>query len=191
MQNACAERDRAAALAAPEALRGYLDGLRRRTELCRGTHRSNCLGTALFIVGEVDRDEFIHSCMMPHFLGKMKEIDAPFAGCLVSFEKGADDFREVTHLGVAVSANPPLLANRRGCNGTLIESEPIGATTRAYPGTAQFFYVPEGLDRALSAAEPLGVGIPRIVENHLAAEGADEGAIEKALKGIVALLRDI
>ncbi len=72
---------------------GNLAGLRRgttqlqeRTEQCRWTTRSNCIGTALYLAGEIERDEFV-DLHLAHadYLSMLQRQDLPVEGSLVAW----------------------------------------------------------------------------------------------------------
>lgn len=65
---------------------GESSQLQERIALCRNTRRSNCIGTALYLAGEAERDEFVdlHLAHADHLAG-LERLDIPAKGVLVAW----------------------------------------------------------------------------------------------------------
>lgn len=100
---------------------------------------SNCIGTALFLVGEQPTDDFIYGrgldgnfpLGMDHtdYIESMEEIPEPKTGCLVAWENIG---KNIIHLGVIVNQNPILVAHRDGANGPFYKSMPLDKVNETY-----------------------------------------------------------
>lgn len=65
-------------------------------------NKSNCVGTALYLVGEEDSDQYLSRDESRKKLSKMKRVIKPELGSLVLWESGGIPF----HAGVIVMENP-------------------------------------------------------------------------------------
>lgn len=85
---------------------------------------TNCIGTALFLTGIVDKDKYLDSDgVKREILPNLKRLEQPEEGAIVTWENDTS----VIHMGVVVSINPLLLTHRLGCyrgaNAMLIERD--------------------------------------------------------------------
>jgi hypothetical protein len=108
-----------------------------RVTLCRHTKRSNCVGTALYIIGAQKEDrsvDLVDSDLesLTAYLKKLEQIPAPIEGCLVVWE----GLIPITHIGVVTSVNPLLITNRHGAGGSFVEDESFEDLNRKYQSTA-------------------------------------------------------
>lgn len=98
----------------------------RRIELCRGTFRSNCRGTALFIAGESNVDEYIDTeSTYSLFLEPLNRMAVPRPWCIVAW---AIYLREnkiiVPHMAVITSTDSStLVAHRLGSGEQFLENQ--------------------------------------------------------------------
>ena len=96
---------------------------------------SNCIGTALFLVGEQLTDDFVYGTIfylnMDHtdYIESMEEVSEPKTGCLVAWENIG---RNIIHLGVIVNENPVLVAHRDGSKGQFHKNMPLERVNEIY-----------------------------------------------------------
>ena len=69
----------------------------------------NCIGTALYLVGELPEEKFVYGEQTDSILKNLKEDNVPNLGNLVAWQDGNG---ETYHLAVVVKTNPTLLAHR-------------------------------------------------------------------------------
>lgn len=120
--------------------------MKRRIEECRGTFRSNCIGTALRIGGIRKTDRYFSPRnVYKHYLHGFEIITKPRSGCLVSWEIRVQEPEEVMvlHMGVALDESP-LIAHRYKRNGQFFESIPFHIIDPEYDliGAKVVFYLP-------------------------------------------------
>jgi hypothetical protein len=111
--------------------------INERIALCRGTERSNCIGTSLYIAGEKDKDEFHRLSEAYESLMNLTKLPNPTCGCLIAWHyhhliSAGECGIYTVHMGVVTSINPLLVTSRDGCMGKLIEDEPFEDTTKPY-----------------------------------------------------------
>lgn len=100
----------------------------RRIEECKAAlPRSNCIGTALFIVGETKTDKYVDTAKVNKpFLLELRRIESPIPGALIVWPRSSKKYRVmVAHMGVIVSIEPILVTHRAGRNGLFLENEPL------------------------------------------------------------------
>ena len=119
---------------------------------CRQTIRSNCIGTALYIVGEYEKDEAGDIFKIHPRLTKLPRVSRPVIGCLASWERGPVPQIVVAHLGVVTSLHPLLVTERQGSDGEFLEDTPFPRIHRDYntPSYGRhkvFFYLPSSLGK--------------------------------------------
>lgn len=106
----------------------------------------NCIGTALFITGELSADEGVSTRRAYKFhLKKLEESKNPDIGYLASWEHQKKFFhKKIIHLAVITSLNPILMTHRKGFNGPLIIGEPFSDVKKHYErAEAEIkFYIP-------------------------------------------------
>ncbi|HUB92446.1 MAG TPA: hypothetical protein VL945_00640 [Candidatus Saccharimonadales bacterium] len=122
-----------------------------RMRLCVDTFRSNCIGTALYIVGMQGHDSYRNPRLI---LGeeerRLQRIPSPEIGCLVSWqesltfasEKGRPI--EVYHMGVVLSTDPIKVAHRDGTKGPFYSEVPVWIPDEFYMdhNVERLFYLP-------------------------------------------------
>jgi hypothetical protein len=129
---------------------------RVRIASCRDSNRSNCIGTALYISGEEDSDDFfgihwVHEARLKNLL----RPEAPVLGCLVGwqgkvFPNSPTSIHNpilVNHLGLVTSLEPLLVTHRNGHRGTFIEGQPFCEIDCIYGNSraSATFYIPRAL----------------------------------------------
>jgi hypothetical protein len=105
-----------------------------RTALCKGTHRSNCVGTALFILGRLEEDYHIEPNEANKYLEPLSASYSLSVGCLVGWHSRLT--AELIHLAVVTSVDPRLITHRTGINGKFIENQPFHETDGELQGSA-------------------------------------------------------
>ncbi|MCL5419979.1 MAG: hypothetical protein M1354_03850 [Candidatus Marsarchaeota archaeon] len=136
-----------------------LDDMAARIEECRGSRRSNCIGTALYIVGEIEEDRHIEPHLAQEYLMGMETVERPELGCLVAWQEevrpivrydasvlrfygsDAEKYEEIVrdnsftltlHLGVMTYTDPLLVTSRWGFKGKFFIDQPLSeASMRA------------------------------------------------------------
>ena len=91
--------------------------------------KSNCIGTALYLTGEISEDIFLDDGDYEHILERMIELDFPLVGCVVGWRDTQN--KDFYHMGVVTNLNPFLIINRRGMNGK-IEKEHFKTVDKDY-----------------------------------------------------------
>ena len=106
--------------------------INERIALCTDTLRSNCIGTALYLAGEIGNDFFVDTdTVKGRYLNRLRLIDSPAVGCMVAWEDSYKKFIPevalsrldlnpkmfeertiVAHMAVVSSLEPFLLAHR-------------------------------------------------------------------------------
>jgi hypothetical protein len=125
-----------------------LDEIRRKINLTKDLRISNCIGTALFLVGERDYDEHYEPGPEVYYehLGDLKELWRPLKGCLIAWQLRGNH-SEVHHMGIVTSTDPLLVTHRPGVDMLVIENEPF-LDIELYGASAYkvAFYLPQNLD---------------------------------------------
>ena len=111
---------------------------------------SNCTGTALYIVGELDEDRYIHKNEHTNILSKLLRKEYPDIGFLIGWWDGDS----IYHLGVITNENPLLITNRRGHIGSIKRNESFEETNKIYGRSLVMFrglkyFVPKKLENLL------------------------------------------
>ena len=121
----------------------------RRIALCRGTKRSNCIGTALYVAGEQEEDVLVRVSILEE-LKKLEEISLPVEKSIVVWTNS-----EVAgHMGIVASVEPLLITGRDGKNGVFIENKPLSEVTAKYSSYfIKKFYLPQRLELAMTGSE--------------------------------------
>jgi hypothetical protein len=94
---------------------------------------TNCIGTALFLSGVNDSDEYFSPPQAKrHFLPRMESLSQPEEGAIISWENDAT----VNHMGVVVSVNPLKVTHRLGCysggNAIIVEGDDFQRVDERY-----------------------------------------------------------
>jgi hypothetical protein len=105
----------------------------RRIDLCKDTFRSNCIGTAMYIVGEQQNDTTLSTkTSYGLYLRTLKSIQDPVVGCVAAWVWRAEWWLnpsrtriienniEIFHMGVVTSSDPLLITHRKSSNGQFI-----------------------------------------------------------------------
>jgi hypothetical protein len=140
-----------------------IEGINERIALCRGTAFANCIGTALYLIGQ----EKVEACIdsndaYDNYLSKLERLKSPVAGCLVAWvydckelipdtkisrlDMNSRDYlkkRTVAHLGVVASLNPMLIANRERVSGRFFPDQAYEELEKNYKFCRVGFYRPE------------------------------------------------
>ena len=121
----------------------------RRIELakCKGYNDeplSNCIGTALYLIGRRSLDEHIDpekAYQIVHS-NKYKGLKSPRIGSIITWES----LDSVDHMGLVVGKDPLLITERVGYGGPLIEENPYWLVNKRYHEKKNYFYVPVNKD---------------------------------------------
>ena len=119
--------------------------LNTRIELCKGTLRSNCIGTALYLVGERHLDEYVYGDVYRSYLSYMERSSSAVENCLFAWQRQLKDGIYVVHMGVVVSIDPLLMTHRVGAQGEFLENKPSKKVDLAPLGYELVFYLPKGI----------------------------------------------
>lgn len=94
----------------------------RRIAKCRGTERSNCRGTAMYLVSEQRFDVGLDlHFFKDEYLSRMPPLTLPVQGCLVSWES----YERVLHIGIVSSVEPLLVTHRLAWWSAFVENVPF------------------------------------------------------------------
>jgi len=98
---------------------------------------TNCIGTALFLAGEVDIDEHIEPLHAKTYLEKLTELQAPEVGSIITWEEETRKGLSVEHAGLVVNVDPILITHRPGsyffdCNARVVEAIEFRMVDMAY-----------------------------------------------------------
>ncbi len=103
----------------------FADELKLRVVLSRGSMQSNCMGTAMFLIGEQKEDRYLDiCCRQREMLDRMIQLPKPTRASIAVWYKNAPEFM-IEHMGVIVSVDPILVTHRTGCDDEFIENEPF------------------------------------------------------------------
>jgi hypothetical protein len=144
-----------------------------RLDEVRRTDKSNCIGTALYLVGEQGTDKDISpELAYPIFLRNFQEIENPIEGCLAAWQqkmsfsgwlRQAIGVREwgpqIPHLGVITDTNPLLITHRAGLCERVVEGDEFSEVRDRYiKNSAEYFgkveivyYLPRDLASSLTS----------------------------------------
>lgn len=118
------------------------DILRRRIEEVRQVRRANCVGTALYLVQERDKDEHIEPY---HFnvreSGLILSEKPEFGAVVIWFYLPEGD---IFHMGVITGLNPIQVTHRNGYGGVVVGNQSIERMEWDY-ATKPKFYLPKRL----------------------------------------------
>ncbi len=107
-----------------------------RMQSCRDTYRSNCIGSALYIVGMAVKDAYIDPNMAHNgYLLGLKEIKTPTAGSLIVWRESDADHVRIKHMGVVTtggSLETSLVSYRFGYMSRFIENRTIPDMAKTY-----------------------------------------------------------
>ncbi len=132
----------------------YAKQVRDRIKLCKLARRSNCIGTALYVVGEQGEDEFLYRGAYDSYLKKLEVLHSPVKGCLVAWQDPMSDIKAVYHMGIVITTDPILVTHRVGTEGVVIEKQPLSEISilGCTYDCSIFYYLPSAL--ALSVSYP-------------------------------------
>jgi hypothetical protein len=123
-----------------------LSELAKRIELAKlESEGRNCVGTAIYLIGEQSEDEFIERRSVR--MSRLKQIEEPQIGALAiwSYKPWIIFEEEVLHMGVVTRLNPPYspkVTHRPDTDRPLIENQSCEEISEGYPHPAKF-YVPK------------------------------------------------
>lgn len=107
---------------------------KRRLELIKDTRQSNCIGTALYLVGLQDLDSHLSTFQVDReYLSGLSRLVEPIEGCLVAWlNNDNSDHRiiSVPHMGVITIEHPPCITHRDGANGPVLVNESLARLTK-------------------------------------------------------------
>ncbi len=107
--------------------------LEERLREVTGTKKSNCIGTALYLVGLVNTDECIDpSTIRSTPFASLLKIEQPVVGGLIAWLEQDSGYTDVIHLGVVANTSPLLIHNRHGCYGQFYLNQPFQEVNNSY-----------------------------------------------------------
>lgn len=126
----------------------------KRIASCRGTLRSNCRGTALFITGEIKSDRAVDALFAYGRIvrgtpkhPKLRRLDTPVPGCIIVWNEREGNF---DHMGVVISVNPhPRITHRKELNDAFLEGQSLDEATKATEPWSDHCTIAYYLPRAL------------------------------------------
>ncbi len=131
---------------------GHIDMINSRIGYCRWTKRSNCIGTALYIVGEIANDVPVSTVDAYRiYLKPLLLVESPFIGCLVAWhpdlppDGSYSECEYTVHMGIVTGfdgkdgAGSPLITSRSGRFGYLNENQPLSELRDSYHGEFAFY----------------------------------------------------
>jgi hypothetical protein len=136
----------------PSAYATYLGMINERALLCRGTKRSNCVGTALYLTGDRKKDEYLDP-FVELSVKHLKIAENPTLGCFVTWMTKSSGCVYITHIGVATSLDPLLITHREGADGYFIENQTFDAVTTSYADPNRHGWIAYYLPNTLIAAQ--------------------------------------
>jgi hypothetical protein len=111
--------------------------LQHARELDQLLHPSNCIGTALYLIGEIEEDNPIDPWLAyPSFLCRLQELKYPCKECIVAWH----EFESVAHCAVVTDLKPLLVAQRRTFAGHLDVDIPLECVHAEYIGSRASHY---------------------------------------------------
>lgn len=120
-----------------------MNGFQRRLKEVEGTFQSNCIGTALYLTGERDDDEFIRSEDAHKYLARLHQSEGPAIGHLVVWQYPIQGRVVAIHMGVVVNLDPLLITDRDRCNGPVNPKIDIYRVARECGDSTRVFYQPQ------------------------------------------------
>lgn len=105
----------------------------QRLELIRNIRQSNCIGTALYLVGLQDQDDFVLTHEAQRYLSNLSRLVEPVEGCLVAWLNNDNSDHEVIsipHMGVITLERPPCITHRDGRDGLVLVNESLARLTK-------------------------------------------------------------
>lgn len=116
--------------------------LEERIGIAKRKHEGkNCVGTALYLVGEEDLDNYIHPRDV--IMSALSKIEEPHIGALAVWTyKPWIIFREeVMHMGVVTGINPTQVTHRPRYGKALIENQSCEEISEGYSSMAKFYII--------------------------------------------------
>ena len=108
----------------------------------RGTERSNCIGTALYLAGEIRKDKFVSTRDVPRrYFEHMQPIAGPVEHALIAWKSRKNG--HIFHAGVVTSIDPLLVTNRWNTDGPLFEDQIFAELQDAYDNCEVVCYLPK------------------------------------------------
>ena len=112
------------------------EDMAKRLQSRRDTFISNCIGTALYIVGKVEKDAYIDpNVAHESYLKDLREIKTPVAASLVVWRDVEDGNIRVAHMGVVTAGNlieTSLVSYRFGYMSRFIENRTLSHMAKTY-----------------------------------------------------------
>jgi len=97
--------------------------------------KTNCIGTALYILGAIGEDSFVgageqrwESGIVDTFLKQYVKVETPHVGNVLVIRSR----RLIEHMGIIVEDNPTKVYNRLGVNGVIAPQESLDAILNIY-----------------------------------------------------------
>ncbi len=110
--------------------KGFHEFIMKKIEDLEKKGVSNCIGTALYLVGEIPNDVCLDEGEYERILDEMTNIDFPLQGSLIGWLDKKD--KDLYYMGVVTSEVPFLITNRRGINGKVVFNEPFKKVDKDY-----------------------------------------------------------
>lgn len=106
----------------------FMDWMNKRMDTLERYGVSNCIGTALYVAGELNEDKYMYGKESEEILYNLKEKSSPHQGVLVAWCSE----EEIYHLGIVTNTDPFLIFNREGANGHLKINQPFEKVCEEY-----------------------------------------------------------
>ena len=91
-----------------------------------GEELTNCIGTALFLVGEIDEERVVWDTEeIIRYLSRLKVLEKPEKGCIVSWEDKFSRCINPAHVGIVTNIDPLLVTSRAGIYREGVGNRPI------------------------------------------------------------------
>ena len=129
----------------------------RLPNISRWVREANCIGTALYISGEADREEYVDPTDAHRKrLSLLRKLERPVEGCIVAWQGNwhSDPLGRVltedtytNHTGIVVSLSPLLVTHRKGIGTGLTRQQPLEEISKheEMKDYGTFFYLPRML----------------------------------------------
>jgi hypothetical protein len=92
--------------------------MEKRLAKCENGTDSNCVGTALYIIGQIKEDKYKDTTTVYEtYLSYLNVLDKPSKGTIIAWHMSVDGKIETKHMGIVVSTEPVIVASRLGNQG--------------------------------------------------------------------------
>jgi hypothetical protein len=121
----------------------------------RWLRESNCLGTALFIAGELPKEQYVNpDTAHETYLSKLARLNEPVEGCIVAWQgqfvwdpvwgRGICYHLYTAHVGIVTAVQPePYVAHRKGLRGKFIANQSLkDMINKQLSGYDTVYYLP-------------------------------------------------